>query len=47
MGVDVTRLLLLWKGMRTRYGKLLMTKSGDGQQTLTEHDQWIMQNMAF
>jgi hypothetical protein len=47
MKVSVNQLWLFWKSMRTRYGKLLKTKSGDGQKELSTRDQWIMTNMAF
>ena len=40
--------LEVWiKNMRTRYAKLIQTKSGQGARELTARDQWIVETFGF
>jgi hypothetical protein len=45
--MDVERLKRFWKTMRTRFLKLLKTKSGDGGKVLTHREKWVLQVMKF
>lgn len=36
-----------YDSLRTRYGRLLLTKSGDGSKPLTDREQWILRNFEF
>ena len=47
MGKDVEMLMVWYNSLRTRYGRLLKTKSGQGVAERTERDEWIMQNFNF
>jgi hypothetical protein len=47
MGVDVTSLMSWYENMRTRYVKLVKTKSGDGIKDRTEREDWLIKTFAF
>ena len=47
MCVEVPLLKTWFESMRTRFGKLTKSKSGDGNIDHTERDQWILAHFNF
>ena len=47
MEVNVSDLRTWFDSMRTRYGKLTQTKSGQGAKVLTYRDKWVLTNFDF
>lgn len=47
LGKTVLVLKTWYSSMRTRYGKLRKTKSGDADKERTERDEWVIKNFDF
>ena len=47
VGVTVKQLLTWYESNRTRYGKLIKTKSGQGQQRMTQRQEWVVKSFDF
>lgn len=47
MGKQVQVLQVWYKSLRTRMGKLMKKKSGQGDEELTDRDKWILSNLVF
>ena len=47
--LDITyeEIVQWYESQRTRFGKLLKTKSGQATKILTEREQWILRNFEF
>ena len=47
LGITIQRLDTLFDTMRTRFRKLIIRKSGQGQKVYTEREQWIIRSFGF
>ena len=47
MGLTVDQIQTWYKSNRTRYGKLIKTKSGQGQQRITQRGEWVLKSFDF
>ncbi len=47
MGKTSETLQIWYRSLRTRYGRLLKKKSGQGATELTERDEWVLAQFAF
>ena len=47
VGLTVDQLTTWYESNRTRYGKLIKTKSGQGQQRITQRGEWVLKSFDF